>query len=95
MRLGLLLALWGIAVSAAQFEFKCSEVAQHRTNRGGRSEAVGGSAQRPLEYYFGAVGGGLWKTTNDGITWVPVTDAQIRSSSVGAVTVSESSPDVV
>ncbi|MGH9407975.1 MAG: hypothetical protein ACRD1V_00820, partial [Vicinamibacterales bacterium] len=32
--------------------------------RGGRSIAVAGSAERPLEYYFGAAGGGLWKTTD-------------------------------
>ena len=31
-------------------------------NRGGRSIAVAGSAARPLEYYFGATGGGLWKS---------------------------------
>src|ERR1700741_4598661 len=59
-------------------------------NRGGRSLAVAGSVKRPLEYYFGAVGGGLWKTTNGGINWFPVTDGQIHSSSVGAVAVSES-----
>src|SRR5438105_1094234 len=33
-------------------------------NRGGRSQAAAGSQRRPLEYYFGAVGGGLWKTVN-------------------------------
>jgi photosystem II stability/assembly factor-like uncharacterized protein len=64
-------------------------------NRGGRSIACAGSAARPLEYYFGATGGGLWKTTDGGLNWEPVTDGQIRSSSVGAVAVSESSPDVV
>lgn len=64
-------------------------------NRGGRSIAVAGSARRPLEYYFGAVGGGLWKTTDGGQTWNPVTDGQLRSSSVGAVAVSASNPDVV
>ena len=64
-------------------------------NRGGRSLAAAGSASRPLEYYFGAVGGGLWKTTDGGITWKPVTDSQIRSSSVGAVAVAPSNPDVV
>src|SRR5438105_3314592 len=64
-------------------------------NRGGRSQAAAGSRQRPLEYYFGAVGGGLWKTTNGGITWFPVTDGQIHSSSVGAVALSESNPDIV
>ncbi len=64
-------------------------------NRGGRSQAAAGSSRRPLEYYFGATGGGLWKTTNGGTTWFPVTDGQIHSSSVGAVAVSESDPDVV
>jgi len=47
--------------------------------RGGRSIAVAGSAARPNEYYFGATGGGLWKTTNGGVTWSPVTDSQLSS----------------
>src|SRR6202047_3004837 len=64
-------------------------------DRGGRSLAVAGSSSRPFEYYFGAVGGGLWKTTDGGLTWKPVTDGQVHSSSVGAVAVSESNPDVV
>jgi len=64
-------------------------------NRGGRSIAVAGSDARPLEYYFGATGGGLWKTTDGGMTWRPVTDGQINSSSVGAVGVAPSNPDVV
>ena len=63
--------------------------------RGGRSQAVTGSAARPLEYYFGATGGGLWKTTDAGQTWDPVTDGQINSSSVGAVAVCEADPDIV
>jgi photosystem II stability/assembly factor-like uncharacterized protein len=64
-------------------------------NRGGRSIAVAGSPARPLEYYFGATGGGLWKSTDGGTTWRPVTDGQITSSSVGAVAVAASNPDVV
>ncbi len=64
-------------------------------NRGGRSITSAGSASRPNEYYFGATGGGLWKTTDGGTTWKPVTDGQIKSSSVGAVAVAESNPDVV
>jgi photosystem II stability/assembly factor-like uncharacterized protein len=63
--------------------------------RGGRSIAVSGSSSRPLEYYFGATGGGLWKTTDAGTTWRPVTDGQITSSSVGAVQQCEANPDVV
>jgi photosystem II stability/assembly factor-like uncharacterized protein len=63
--------------------------------RGGRSITCSGSSSRPNEYYFGATGGGLWKTTDGGTTWRPVTDGQIHSSSVGAVAVSESNPDIV
>ena len=63
--------------------------------RGGRSTGVAGSDSRPNEYYFGATGGGLWKTTDGGTTWRPVTDGQITSSSVGAVAVCEANPDVV
>src|SRR6478672_1067037 len=64
-------------------------------DRGGRSIAVSGVKGRPREGYFGAVGGGLWKTTDGGNNWAPVTDGLITSSSVGAVAVSESSPDTV
>jgi len=64
-------------------------------DRGGRSIAVAGHSDRPFEYYFGATGGGLFKTTDGGTSWSPVTDGQIRSGSVGAVTVAESNPDVV
>jgi photosystem II stability/assembly factor-like uncharacterized protein len=64
-------------------------------SRGGRSQAVAGSASRPLEYYFGATGGGLWKTTDGGITWRPVSDKFFSSSSVGAVAVAESNPDIL
>ena len=64
-------------------------------DRGGRSIAVSGVKGRPRDAYFGAVGGGLWKTTDSGATWAPVTDGQIKSSSVGAVAVSESNPDIV
>src|SRR3954452_16543856 len=63
--------------------------------RGGRSLGVAGSTARPLEYYFGATGGGLWKTSDGGVTWRPVTDGLITTSSVGAVAVAPSNPDVV
>src|SRR5213593_4165602 len=63
--------------------------------RGGRSIAVSGVKGRPKEAYFGAVGGGLWKTTDAGENWAPVTDGQLKSASVGAVAVSESNPDTL
>ena len=63
--------------------------------RGGRSTAVAGSVARPLEYYFGATGGGVWKTTDGGQTWRPIADQALKSSSVGAIAVSASNPDIV
>ena len=64
-------------------------------NRGGRSLGISGSPSRKNEYYFGAVGGGLWKTTDGGLNWKPVTDGQLTSSSVGAVAVSATNPDII
>ncbi len=63
--------------------------------RGGRSIAVSGVRGQPNVAYFGATGGGLWKTTDSGQKWAPVTDGQITSASVGAVAVSETDPSEV
>ena len=62
--------------------------------RGGRSVAVAGSAKRPNEYYFGTTGGGVFKTTDGGMTWAPVTDKYFGGT-IGAIGVSESNPDIV
>ena len=64
-------------------------------NRGGRSIAVGGSSSRVNEYWFGATGGGVWKTTDGGTTWRPMSDKAFTSSSVGAIGVCEANPDIV
>jgi len=64
-------------------------------NRGGRSIACVGSRMRPNEYYFGATGGGVWKTTDAGASWACVSDGFFKSSSVGALAVCDSNPDVV
>lgn len=63
--------------------------------RGGRSLTISGVKGHPKEGYFGATGGGLWKTIDGGESWTPVTDGQIHSSSVGALAVSESNPDIL
>jgi hypothetical protein len=71
-------------------------MAQHRSQPRWPIDHFGRQLFASLEYYFGAVGGGLWKTTRRRhFTWFPVTDGQIRSSSVGAVAVAESNPDIV
>src|SRR6266478_7278909 len=63
--------------------------------RGGRSVAVSGVTSQPNVYYFGGTGGGVFKTTDGGLTWKPVTDGQIHTGSVGALAVSESNPNIV
>ena len=64
-------------------------------DRGGRSIAISGVKGQPKVGYFGATGGGLWKTTDGGEHWANITDGQIHSSSVGAVAVSETDPNII
>ena len=63
--------------------------------RGGRSTAVTGVIGQPYTYYFGACGGGVWKSVNGGNDWFPVSDSTFRASSVGAIAVAASNPNVV
>ncbi|HEX9983087.1 MAG TPA: glycosyl hydrolase [Thermoanaerobaculia bacterium] len=62
--------------------------------RGGRADAVEGIAGQPNVYYFGSTGGGVWKTTDAGQTWVPVSDGYFGGS-VGAIAVAPNDPSVV
>jgi photosystem II stability/assembly factor-like uncharacterized protein len=64
-------------------------------HRGGRVTAVAGARTRPDTFYMGPTGGGVFKTTNYGITWEPITDGQIATGSIGAIDVSDSHPDVI
>src|ERR1035438_1154437 len=63
--------------------------------RGGRSNAVAGVPSKPRLYYFGSVGGGVWKTENAGESWTNITDGQLKTSSVGAIAVAHSDPNVI
>ena len=63
--------------------------------RGGRSLAVAGHASQPLTFYFGATGGGVWKTTDGGNAWLNVSDGFFATSSVGALEVAPSEPNVI
>ena len=63
--------------------------------RGGRSIAVAGHADQPYTFYFGATGGGVWKTEDGGISWNNVSDGFLKSSSVGAIEVAASDPNVI
>ncbi|MEE8117067.1 MAG: glycosyl hydrolase, partial [Gemmatimonadales bacterium] len=63
--------------------------------RGGRSVAVAGVTSDPNTYYFGGAGGGVWKTEDAGESWRNISDGFFRTSSVGAITVAESDPNVI
>ena len=63
--------------------------------RGGRSLAVAGHADQPQTFYFGATGGGIWKSINSGATWANISDSTFKSSSVGTITVAPSDPNII
>src|SRR6516165_12601781 len=62
--------------------------------RGGRALAIEGVPGEPDTYYFGAVAGGVWKTTDGGANWVPVFDKE-DISSIGAIAVAPSDHNVI
>jgi len=62
--------------------------------RGGRSAAVTGVPGKPDLYYFGATGGGVWKTADGGQTYENISDG-FFGGSIGAVAVSKSDPNVI
>ncbi|MGB5663984.1 VPS10 domain-containing protein [Eudoraea sp.] len=63
--------------------------------RGGRSVASSGVVGQPMTYYMGSTGGGIWKTTDDGISWKNISDEFLKTGTVGAIAVSESNPNIV
>jgi len=63
--------------------------------RGGRVTAVTGVPSEPYTFYMGSTGGGVWKTTDAGHTWVNVSDGFFSAASMGAIEVALSNPNVV
>src|SRR5436309_3256938 len=63
--------------------------------RGGRVGAVEGVASEPKTFYYGATGGGVWKTTDSGVNWVNVSDGWFKTGSVGAIAVADSDPNII
>jgi photosystem II stability/assembly factor-like uncharacterized protein len=63
--------------------------------RSGRSAAVTGVIGQPMVYYAGQTGGGIWKTVDGGNTWLSISDSNFTSSSVGALAVAKSNPNII
>ena len=97
-----LIASFGLSVAAAvaqtgQVEPKLYSDMRWREigpMRAGRTRALAGVSNQPATFYFGAVNGGVWKTTDAGATWRSVWDNQ-PTGSIGSIAVAESDPNVV
>lgn len=63
-------------------------------SRGGRSTAVAGVRTQPLVYYQGSTGGGVWKTTDAGLSWNNISDG-FFGGGIGAITVADADPNVI
>jgi len=64
-------------------------------SRGGRVTAYAGHRKQPGTFYIGATGGGVWKTTDYGVTWAAISDGFFATGSIGAIAVAESDPNVI
>lgn len=79
----------------AQDNFDIFQYRNVGPSRGGRVTAVAGIASEPSTYYMGATGGGVWKTTDFGITWKNVSDGYFETPSIGAIRVAQNDPNIV
>jgi photosystem II stability/assembly factor-like uncharacterized protein len=86
-------------MSAANFDASLFSDMKYRSvgpNRGGRVTAVTGVPAEPRTFYMGVASGGVWKTTDGGVTWYPISDGgQIPLGSIGAIEVAQSDPNIV
>ncbi len=85
----------GLAAQEAAPAWKSLKYRSIGPYRGGRVTAVTGVPGQPDVFYYGATGGGVWKTTDAGKTWLPVSDGFFRTGSVGSIAVAPSDPNVV
>lgn len=93
----LLLSLFTLNLQAQDFEESDYGALEYRLVgpfRGGRSAAVTGVPNQPNLYYFGATGGGIWKTTKGGREWENISDGYFGGS-IGSIAVSKSDPNVM
>jgi photosystem II stability/assembly factor-like uncharacterized protein len=64
-------------------------------SRGGRVTTVTGVPSQPRTFYMGVASGGLFRTTDAGATWTPITDGKVPLGSTGCVAVADSDPNII
>ena len=64
-------------------------------SRGGRVTTVTGVPSQPRTFYMGAASGGVFRTTDGGATWVPITDGKVPLGSTGSIAVADSDPKII
>ena len=64
-------------------------------SRGGRVTTVTGVPSQPKTFYMGVASGGLFRTTDNGATWTPITDGKVPLGSTGCVAVADSDPNII
>jgi photosystem II stability/assembly factor-like uncharacterized protein len=88
-----ILLLFFIESSAQDFEaLKYRELGPYR---GGRVTAVAGVKSAPSTFYFGATGGGVWKTEDYGMSWKNISDGFFSTPSIGAIEVAQNDPNII
>ena len=93
-----LFALFGVSTAIAQIPQQFLSGMKFRSigpYRGGRSLACTGIIGDRKTYYFGATGGGIWKTIDAGETWLPCSDTTMNASSIGAIAIAQSDASIV
>jgi len=63
--------------------------------RGGRVTTVTGVPSQPKTFYMGVASGGLFRTTDSGVSWTPITDGKVPLGSTGSVAVADSDPNII
>ncbi len=94
--LAIALAVSAVSIQAQSDPLKSLQYRSIGPYRGGRSAAVTGVPSQPNVYYYGATGGGVWKSSDGGINWESVSDGSVfGTGSVGAIAVADSDPNTI
>jgi len=83
------------AIGLIAQDFSALEYRNVGPYRGGRVTAVAGIASLPGTFYFGATGGGVWKTDDYGTSWENISDGFFTTPSIGAISVAQNDPNIL